>query len=237
MRSWAEECLSELDCAQSAEAVLHAVERAANELGFEYCAYGLRAPWPVSKPRMRLVNNYPPSWQRRYEQARYIDVDPTVLHARRSALPIVWSDALFAGAEQLWSEAQAAGLAVGWAQSAFDSCGVAGMLTFARSSEPLNQAELDQKEMKMRWLVNVAHLSFKRILMPALMNDPERRLTQREIEVLRWAADGKTSGEISRILSISVDTVNFHIKNAVAKLRSANKTAAVVRAAMLGLLR
>ncbi|MBF3912595.1 LuxR family transcriptional regulator, partial [Burkholderia pseudomallei] len=31
-------------------------------------------------------------------------------------------------------------------------------------------------------------------------------------------------------------TVNFHVKNAILKLRTANKTAAVVRAAMLGLL-
>jgi LuxR family transcriptional regulator len=35
---------------------------------------------------------------------------------------------------------------------------------------------------------------------------------------------------------ISVDTVNFHVKNAVMKLKTTNKTAAVVRAAMLGLL-
>jgi DNA-binding CsgD family transcriptional regulator len=236
MRSWAEELLDELDRADTERAVLRTMETAAKDLGFEYCAYGLRAPWPLSKPKTRLVNNYPESWQKRYAEAHYVDIDPTVLHARRSQLPIVWSDALFADAQQLWSEAQAAGLRVGWVQSAFDSCGVAGMLTLARSSEPLRECELDDKEVKMRWLVNAAHLSFKRVLMPTLMDDPERDLTEREIEVLKWAADGKTSGEISKILVISVDTVNFHIKNAVMKLRSANKTAAVVRAAMLGLL-
>lgn len=32
---------------------------------------------------------------------------------------------------------------------------------------------------------------------------------------------------------LSVDTVNFHIKNAVRKLNATNKTGAVVRAAML----
>jgi LuxR family transcriptional regulator len=62
------------------------------------------------------------------------------------------------------------------------------------------------------------------------------RLTAREIEVLRWTAHGKTVDEISVLLAISVNTVNFHIKNAVAKLHAANKTAAAVRAAMLGLL-
>lgn len=61
-------------------------------------------------------------------------------------------------------------------------------------------------------------------------------LTEREIEVLRWTADGKTSADISAILTISDNTVNFHIKNAVAKLGVANKTAAVVKAALLGYL-
>lgn len=236
MTSWAEQLLSELDDAQTGEEVFRKIESAANSLGFEYCAYGLRAPWPLSKPKTRLVNNYPEWWKKRYDEARYIEIDPTVLHARRSALPVIWSDALFAKAPQLWQEARSAGLRVGWAKAAFDSCGVGGMLTLARSGEPITSNELAEKETRMRWLVNAAHFALKRVLMPSLMDDPERGLTEREIEVLKWAADGKTSGEISKILVISVDTVNFHVKNAVTKLKSANKTAAVVRAAMLGLL-
>jgi LuxR family transcriptional regulator len=61
-------------------------------------------------------------------------------------------------------------------------------------------------------------------------------LTAREIEVLKWTADGKTSADISSLLAVSENTVNFHVKNAVFKLQSTNKTAATVRAAMLGLL-
>ncbi len=64
----------------------------------------------------------------------------------------------------------------------------------------------------------------------------DEKLTGREIEVLRWSASGKTSSEISEILVISVNTVNFHVKNAILKLKTANKTAAVARATMLGLL-
>jgi len=236
MKSWAEELLQELTHASSDTEVFGKIEAAARGLGFEFCAYGLRAPWPLSKPKTRLVSNYPEAWKKRYQEARYAEIDPTVQHARRSQAPIVWSDALFSSAPDLWREAQAHGLRYGWAQSAFDSCGVGGMLTLARSSDPLTADELSRNEVKMRWLVSTAHLSLKRVLMPTLMADPERGLTDREVEVLKWAADGKTSGEISKILVISVDTVNFHVKNAVTKLKTTNKTAAVVRAAMLGLL-
>ena len=69
-----------------------------------------------------------------------------------------------------------------------------------------------------------------------LGRDDQLALTKREVEVLKWTADGKTSGEISDLLSVSENTVNFHVRNAVSKLQSANRTAAVVRAAMLGLL-
>jgi LuxR family quorum-sensing system transcriptional regulator SolR len=54
--------------------------------------------------------------------------------------------------------------------------------------------------------------------------------------VLRWTADGKTSGEISSILNIAGRTVNFHINNAISKLNAANKTAVAVKAAMLRFL-
>ena len=62
------------------------------------------------------------------------------------------------------------------------------------------------------------------------------QLTAREIEVLKWTADGKTYADISTLLDVSENTVNFHVKNAVIKLQTTNKTAATVRAAMLGLL-
>jgi len=61
-------------------------------------------------------------------------------------------------------------------------------------------------------------------------------LTRREVEVLKWTADGKSAQEIADILNVTKHVVDFHIKNAIYKLKTANKTAAVVKAAMLGLL-
>ncbi len=69
-----------------------------------------------------------------------------------------------------------------------------------------------------------------------LIAEPAAPLSRREVEVLRWSADGKTAQEISDLLSISVATANFHLKNAIFKMGAANKTSAVVRALMAGLL-
>jgi DNA-binding response OmpR family regulator len=55
-------------------------------------------------------------------------------------------------------------------------------------------------------------------------------LNEREIEALTWAARGKTSAEIAKILELSKRTVDFHIDNARAKLGTASRVEAVVKA-------
>ena len=63
-----------------------------------------------------------------------------------------------------------------------------------------------------------------------------RKLTKREVEILRWTAQGKSSEEIASVLHLSINTINYHIKKSIAKLEAPNKTAAAVKAAVLGLL-
>jgi DNA-binding response OmpR family regulator len=56
-------------------------------------------------------------------------------------------------------------------------------------------------------------------------------LNDREVEVLTWAARGKTSAEIAKILDLTKRTVDFHIDNARGKLGAATRTEAVLKAA------
>lgn len=236
MQQFNESLLTALDSAASEEAVFAALLTAAQNLGFEHLAYGLRLAVPVSNPKVITLNNYPKSWQERYQAAGYIAVDPSVRHGVVSRRPLVWTDDVFASVQDLWAEARDQGLRVGWAQSSLDGSGVGGMLTLSRSADLLTERELQQKETEMRWLVQAAHLALSRLMQPKFTMQPDVPLTPREIEVLKWSADGKTASEIGDILSIAVPTVNFHIKNVVLKLKAANKTAAVVRALMSGLL-
>jgi DNA-binding response OmpR family regulator len=56
-------------------------------------------------------------------------------------------------------------------------------------------------------------------------------LNDREIEVLTWAARGKTSAEIAKILGLTKRTIDFHSDNAREKLGAATRTEAVLKAA------
>ena len=226
MDAWMEQFCHGMDTAHTAQDIFDCVAQAARALGFEHCAYGSREPLPITPPRTLLLNSYEHGWQHRYVQAGYLHIDPVVAHGVTHATPVVWSDALFRRCPQMWEEARSFELAVGWSQSSFDSRGNAGLLSLSRSHEPLGPTELREKDPALRWLVNVAHLA----LSAALLNSQEptsAALTEREDEVLRWTADGKTSPEIAEILCVSVNTVNFHVKHALAKLGAATKASAV----------
>jgi len=64
----------------------------------------------------------------------------------------------------------------------------------------------------------------------------EEELTAREVEVLQLIRDGFKNKQIAERLSISENTVNFHIKNIVDKLGANDRTHAVTIATRRGLL-
>ncbi len=62
-------------------------------------------------------------------------------------------------------------------------------------------------------------------------------LTAREVEVLRLLAIGRTNKDVSRVLSISLNTVATHVRNILNKTRCANRTEAATYAIRHGLQR
>ena len=236
MNIWREDQLQALRDTGSDDAFFSRMAEAARELGFDYCAYGMRLPLPVAAPRVLMLNNYSADWQQRYAQEDYLSVDPTVAHGTRSVLPLVWSEPMFAQARAFWEDARAHGLRVGWSQPCHDGRGVAGLLTLARSHEPLSETELQHNASRMVWLGQAAHEVLSARLLHRAAPQATLRLTRREAEILRWTADGATSAQVSDRLHITERTVNFHINNVLLKLDVPNKTAGVVKALRLGLI-
>jgi two-component system, NarL family, response regulator DegU len=77
--------------------------------------------------------------------------------------------------------------------------------------------------------------------MPAKRREEDRQwgpwsLTQRELEVLQLLAEGATNGEISQRLYISPKTTKNHLAAIFQKLDVTNRTHALVRAVVMGLV-
>ena len=73
----------------------------------------------------------------------------------------------------------------------------------------------------------------------SVRRDPDAatlRLSERQLECLAWAQEGKSAGDIGQILGLSGRTVEGHLAKACAALGVRTRVQAVVRARSLGLL-
>ena len=107
------------------------------------------------------------------------------------------------------------------------------MFCFASNSiEKCNRTETI-----LRYVVPHLHMALATISATILPNAVTPLLSTREMEVLDWLKQGKSSWDISVILDISERTVNFHVYNIMRKLGATNRPQAVAVAARLGLIR
>lgn len=84
-------------------------------------------------------------------------------------------------------------------------------------------------------LLPYLHLNLQR-LGPRAGRPGTRPISAREAEVLRWVGEGKSNGEVGRILGISAWTVKNHLQRMYKMLGVSNRTQAVARAMALRLL-
>ncbi len=207
----------------------------ADHLGFDYFAYGLRSPLPISSPRMEMLGNYPDAWQERYKRRKYADIDPAVRHCVNTPVPLLWSCETFQ-VKDFAEEAIAHGIRHGVSVCVRDAQGYLGMLTLARDARPCSAQEFSQLKSAFALMGQTAHAALSERLRQDTVAAPIQELSSREREVLMWTAEGKTAEEVALIMDITKRTVNFHITNCVTKLDASNKLHAAVKAAMLGLL-
>jgi LuxR family quorum sensing-dependent transcriptional regulator len=177
-----------------------------------------------------LLNNWPPHWHRRYIEANHYRDDPCVRQCFATAEPFRWSDLAAArlGMRQrrVMSEAAECGLVEGLCVPLHDSSGFRSLVTMAGARVELPAAS--------RPLVHLTSLyaygAAERIGRERCRIPERNRLTERECEVLRWIAAGKTAWDIGRILGIAELTVKDHLRNIRRKLGTSNGAHSIVEA-------
>jgi LuxR family transcriptional regulator len=156
-------------------------------------------------------------------------------HAIHSQNAIIWSQEFFRDSPEEWKSTKATGYALGCTIPSQRDMEYAGALSVARQGSIFTQSELDEKNALLQHLSNDLFDAIKRHYTPYFAKGIDH-ITHRELETMRWIADGKTSLDVSKILGISERTVNFHVNNVITRLGVQNKTAAAVQLAVRGLL-
>lgn len=236
----AEDYYNQIFEAQSIDELSDIFDNYALSLGCNNFIYVAIPQVPLSSPDLITITNYPDSWQKIYTENKYLAHDPTVRHCMSQMIPIYWNEINgddHAG-KSLMVEAAEYGLVSGVTMSVHSAKGACALLSLVSSHDEADFYENLKKNYSEIYLfaVYLHEVAFK-ILNTASIEDKIQDLNERERDSLLWAAEGKTSWEISVIQGISERTVRFHLNNAIEKLGAVNRQHAVARAVALGEIR
>ena len=233
MNNWQIDLFIGLEQATNMQDVLDATLKITKPFGFDYAGWRSEIPLPLTQKKTLALNTSEDGVIKKVANGGY-DSTPVPKHCSQSMDPISWlgttDDWLFNEVPEIMEEYYSWGHYGGWAQSFIESKRMYSIF-WVDTSAPVRKQDFDNVYFEMQW-ISTAVLS----RMNQVRTKSDITLSLREKEILRWTGDGKTAEDIARILSLSQSTVNFHLRNAMAKLDAPNKTAAVVRAIYLGLL-
>jgi DNA-binding CsgD family transcriptional regulator len=230
-----------INVASTHEEIFSCLTRQIDRLGFEYFAYELM--WSAEGMYQSFYHtNYPSDWLRYYIEKRYCRDDIICRQTAQRAIPFLWTEVnidrlLTAQQIKVMNECKEAGLisgasvpihGPGKAEAYFV---VAGRIT----EEEFEKLFLSRRH-ELHLIATYAHERILALKMPYSSKDGDGKLTPREIEIITLSALGKDRGDIAQILSIGEETVKRHVANACRKLDVYNKTHAVSRALIQGLI-
>lgn len=215
----------------------------ATKEGFSEVAYGaLNFVEPLrltEYPPPTVAVKWPPDWCDRYFKRKYHTIDPVVRRTPMLTRPFLWDQLadhyqLRPDERRVLDEAREAGLKHGMSVPLFGPLGRISVVSFASA---FDDADPQDRIGHLKALAWQFHTAYGDIARPC-DHGCERKvaLSQREISCMRWVAEGKSSWEIGKILGISYNTVNFHVKNAMRKLDATSRIQAVAIAIRLNVL-
>jgi len=212
--------------------------RVAERLGFRWFAYLCQAGEVTT-----VISSYPKSWTRRYVEREYARLDPVVRRAAGAPTLFRWDGASPPGAttaaqRRFFEEAADFGVKSGITVPV--RAGFGRTVAFTLATDLLDQSTrgLVEEERDFVQLIGLyfhAHLAAK-LRAP----DPDRRtrslLTQRQLQCLSWAAQGKGAMDIAVLVDIAPRTVIDHLEKARRKLGATTTAQCVAEALRRGLL-
>ena len=206
-------------------------------LGFR-AAYFLNPVAADARIGRRLLNlGFPKVWERHYP-GRLALVDPLPRAALRHGSAFKWSEIdkilrLSRRQRKYFELLERFGIGDGIGMPCY---GPGARRTFIGVGLPVSDDCITPESMLK--VSALGQISFQRHLQLSRLSDLENpRLSQRELDVMQWIAQGKSNAVIAQILGISASTVDVYVSRIFEKLGVADRTSASVRALTLGVIR
>ncbi|GBQ50452.1 transcriptional activator protein LuxR [Komagataeibacter europaeus] len=187
----------------------------------------------IEDPKENFIHvGYPTEWVNFYIENNYIVSDPIIKKSRFMSHPYFWHEIrnINKSEKKIIRDVSEFGIKKGLTIPVHTHDRLIYAICFAFTDKNVDQ----EIELYLRALSNFFIAGYKKLDEPTDMSPPI--LTPREKECLRWTAKGKSSWETGMIVGVSERTVNFHINNALLKLKCTNRIMGVVRAICAGLI-
>lgn len=185
--------------------------------------------------RIRQVVNstYDPDWIDIYAKNEFYEIDPVLGYACSARGLFTWNQAYESAknriiAKSFFQAASNHNLSNGFAYSFVSGSSANATRITLCSFATTSPAMVEKAEYFLGGIAPVLHT----VISSCPKDNP---LSQREIEVLRWAKEGKTVWEVSRIMGLSEATIKFHLLNIYRKLEVSNRAHAIAKSLELGL--
>ncbi|MFK0093710.1 LuxR C-terminal-related transcriptional regulator [Pseudomonas sp. NPDC090592] len=203
-----------------------ALKRIAIQLGFEQAVLIVEFPTPFSRHRCLMIKDRESMWSGAIDDAYIAPLRPILLSCAESAGLVKWSledSSLLVPEQGSPQEEPLHGIASGFLSN---DGSLYSVLFFraAKGGKEVSDATLNMRMACVIALIRQVGVDLREEGTCVL------NMTSRELEILRWTADGKCASEISRILFISENTVIYHVKKLLAKTGCANKLHVVAQA-------
>jgi len=187
-----------------------------------------------SGTEFHVVDNTPQAFTQVYLDADLGQVDPVMQHCKRAAVPIIWDQDTYVtrGRGDMWEHQARFGyrtgvmLALHLPNGRHFCLGVDRDRPLPKSARSVTRIVADLQ----LFAVHAQDAAFRIFASEETEPVDIPALTPRELEALRWTADGKTAWEVGTIMSISERTAVLHLQNAMRKLDCVNKHQAVLKA-------
>lgn len=182
------------------------------------------------------AHGHDPAWLKQYDEAGFRAHDPIPIRTMQHGTLLTWKDAQRSADNTPENEAffeamSEAGLIHGFGVPLYGPRGRDAYAGFD-FGVPISQVSPD-KLGTVRAISQSAHQRVC-VLLDAMEAVPD--LSERESQVLKWVAHGKSIAAIAVILEISPDTVKTYTKRIYAKLDTSDRVGATVKALKLGLV-
>jgi LuxR family quorum-sensing system transcriptional regulator CciR len=235
--------LEKTNAASTPEEVFNHFRSAVAAFGYDRICFAAMSPaaqqaFPQRTLQEALALKVPEDWTRHYVEHEYIKIDPVALVAPTQRKPYEWSDVLRLGdfstrQRTVLHECREAGMHNGLSIPLYGPAGEAFLVSLATDNVPVDNRHLHSQ---LHILAMQFHVAYASLAGSNSGITPPVRLSNREHECLSWTARGKSAWTISKIIGVSENTVNFHLKSAMKKLGTTNRVQSVAIAIRAGLI-